>query len=176
MSRRSGDVARLECGDPAEVARFDSYVVRGPQADDCWIWRGAIADDGYGRFWVRRDGVARVIRPHRYAIARWVGPVPADLIAMHDRCDNPICVRAVEFGGRSPHVVLGTQAENLSTMGSKGRGGGMRPAWKRLGLDRAQRVARSRALRDAVRDGWDGAAVSAALLHSAHPTLFDAEP
>jgi hypothetical protein len=32
-----------------ELARFESNVVRGPGADDCAIWVGAIGADGYGR-------------------------------------------------------------------------------------------------------------------------------
>ncbi|WP_420367101.1 hypothetical protein [Curtobacterium sp. L1-20] len=30
--------------------RFWSHVVKGPAPADCWIWTGAIGDDGYGRF------------------------------------------------------------------------------------------------------------------------------
>jgi hypothetical protein len=37
------------------VDRFWSYVVKGPSLDDCWIWTGAIAEDGYGRFWTHTD-------------------------------------------------------------------------------------------------------------------------
>lgn len=37
-----------EC-DIAEVARFFSRVVAGPGRQDCWLWTGAIGDDGYGR-------------------------------------------------------------------------------------------------------------------------------
>jgi len=35
--------------DMAEVARFFSRVVAGPGRQDCWLWTGAIGDDGYGR-------------------------------------------------------------------------------------------------------------------------------
>jgi hypothetical protein len=52
---------------PDEVARFWRHVVKGPGERDCWIWVGAIGDDGYGRFWTTRDGRARVLRPHRVA-------------------------------------------------------------------------------------------------------------
>ena len=31
-----------------ELARFEALVVRGPGADDCGIWKGAIGGDGYG--------------------------------------------------------------------------------------------------------------------------------
>ncbi len=30
-----------------ELARFEALVVRGPGADDCAIWKGAIGGDGY---------------------------------------------------------------------------------------------------------------------------------
>lgn len=29
--------------------RFFSYVVKGEETHHCWIWTGAIGDDGYGR-------------------------------------------------------------------------------------------------------------------------------
>lgn len=53
---------------PDVATRFWSHVVRGPKADDCWLWTGAIADDGYGRFWLTDDGRQRVVRPHRLAL------------------------------------------------------------------------------------------------------------
>ncbi|WP_172544872.1 hypothetical protein [Nocardia otitidiscaviarum] len=160
-----------------EVARFEAKIVRGPAVGDCWIWIGALGNDGYGRFWVTRDGMDVMVRPSRYAVALATGePVPPDLVAMHDRCDNPICVRAAWVGTSPPHVVLGTQADNLSSMGSKRRGGGQRPLWKHDGLTRAERVARSKALRDAVRTGWNGDAVRRALLvGGGRPTLFGAD-
>ncbi|MEV0773559.1 hypothetical protein [Nocardia salmonicida] len=163
----------LEVDDVGEIARFERKVVRGPASGDCWVWTGALGDDGYGRFWLMRGGVARVVRPARYAVALYVGPVPGDLVAMHDRCDNPVCVRAATVGGHRPHVVMGTQRENLTSMTEKGRGQGGRPVWQHDGLTRAERVARSQALRAAVRGGWNAEAVHAALLPS-RPSLFSA--
>ncbi len=55
-----------------EVDRFWSHVVKGPCEADCWIWTGAIGDDGYGRFWVQsrlHQMQPRVLRPHRVAWA-----------------------------------------------------------------------------------------------------------
>lgn len=162
----------LAVGGADEIARFDAFVVRGPVATDCWIWTGAIADDGYGRFWIQRDGRQRVVRPNRYALARWIGPVPADRVAMHGVCDNPICVRVEPGSPQRSHVMLGTQSANLASMGAKGRSGGAQRAWMRNGLDREQRAARSYALREAVRNGWDDAAVLAVLSNSGSPGLF----
>lgn len=174
----------LTVGDRAEQDRFWSHVVRGPGLRDCWIWTGAIADDGYGRWWIRRGHLDRVIRPHRYALAIALGGhLGGTGVAMH-LCDNPICVRAEPpaaktgavggaageepLGGRGGwgHVVAGTQSQNLAEMGRKGRGNG----W--VGPTRAERAARSRALRDAIRGGWDRQAVLDALTRTSEPTLF----
>lgn len=31
----------------SDAERFQSYVLRGPTQDSCWIWLGAVSDDGY---------------------------------------------------------------------------------------------------------------------------------
>ena len=98
--RRSALTSRPEwtvaaAGDRVEVARFGAKVVRGPGPADCWLWTGAIADDGYGRFWIRRNGVVRVVRPHRYALALALQVGLDDVeVAEHAVCDVPICVGA----------------------------------------------------------------------------------
>lgn len=163
----------LAVGGPSEVARFDSFVVRGPFESSCAIWTGAVADDGYGRFWLMRGGKQRVVRPHRYALARALGaPLGDDVTALH-MCDNPICVHVTLSGAeRVRHVVDGTQSVNLLEMAAKGRGGGRRQRGLWFGPDRAARAARSRRLREAVRHGWDEDAVQSALLDSDAPTLF----
>lgn len=167
-----------------EIARFWSKVVRGP-GSACWIWSGAVGDDGYGRFSIRRpvlDDRGRalpslrpgrvlmrehVVRAPRYAAAVVAAVMPAaSLVAAHERCDEPICVRAHEglVDGGLAHVVVTTQAENLSQMGRLGRGGGTPRPWHPRGLDRRAQAARSRALRDVVRDhGWDVARMEAAV-------------
>ncbi|MBA8965100.1 hypothetical protein JOJ86_007422 [Rhodococcus percolatus] len=158
--------------DSLERLRFEKFIVRGPRDTDCWLFSGAQSTDAYGRFWISRNGKQRVVRPHRYALAIELGrPLTEDEVALHEVCDNPICVRASGTSGR-PHVVLGTQAQNLAGMGAKGRGGGRGQTWRWYGPDRAARAARSRALREAVRNGWDDEKVQAALLHSDVPTLF----
>jgi hypothetical protein len=53
-----------------ELAPFEALVVRGPGAEDCAIWKGAIGGDGYGRYWVRRGCSERImVRANRYALA-----------------------------------------------------------------------------------------------------------
>lgn len=157
-----------------ELARFESLVVRGPGVNDCAIWKGAIGGDGYGRFWVRRGGGERImLRASRYALAAAQAGTPLEPLvrALHG-CDNPVCVR-VSLPGESGllHVVGGTQRDNMEMMGRAGRGGG-RPAVRRGTAGLAQRRARAVALREAVRDGWDGEAVERALLALREPTLW----
>ncbi len=109
-----------------------------------------------------------MVRTSRYAAAVALqGKVLAAGDLVLHMCDLPLCVRSVTpahlDSGVRPHIVLGTQSENMRRMASMGRGGGRRAIVTR-GAGTAARLARSRALRDAVRDGWDDDAVRAALL------------
>lgn len=168
-----GDDAVLVPGDKREKGRFERFTVKGPRATDCWIWRGAIADDGYGRFSIQRDGRERVVRANRYALALAVGSVDNHTNALHWCCDTPVCVRAEPDHLGTTHIVSGTQAQNLLSMSLKGRGGGAPGGRRWYGADKAERCRRARALREAVRYGWDADAVAQALGDTAGmPTLF----
>jgi hypothetical protein len=105
--------------------------------------------------------VGRVVRAHRYALAASLRgrELPGSALALH-QCDNALGVRVTDPAGAPAgvllHVVTGSQAQNMQRMGRRtipGRGELL-----------AVRVCRSVVLRAAVRDGWDGAAVAAALL------------
>lgn len=146
-----------------EIARFRAFVVQGPGPGDCDIWRGAISDKGYGRFWVMRPGGPTVVSAHRYALALQRGVLEAGECARHLKCDNPVCVRA-RLDASAPHIVVGSQADNVHDRLRKGR--------SRVGVSAAARAARARRLREAVAGGWDADAVQAALLYSEEPTLF----
>lgn len=151
----------------ATTERFLSHVVKGPAAGDCWLWVGAIADDGYGRFWL--DG--RTLRPHRYVVDLVTpGVLTAESVVEH-LCDNPICVR---YAGdpSSDHLAVSTQAANLARMAALGRGGGSSAMRRFRGLDRRAQAERSRRLRDAAREGWNREAINAALAGD-QPGLFD---
>lgn len=155
--------------DHEEVRRFWAHVVKGPGAGDCWLWTGAIADDGYGRFWLRRPGRRPlVVRPHRYvvALAHQIDLNTVE-VSEHLVCDVPVCVRA--DATELDHVWPSTQAANLAGMARRGRGGGAAERHRGRGRDRASTAARSRALRQAVRGGhWDPTAIRAALT-ARHP-------
>ena len=159
-----------------EIARFRNRIVAGPLESDCWVWAGALSDDGYGVFRIRRDGVRRVVRSSRYALALSLGGkvLEPTLFALHT-CDNPVCARTVSLidveRGVAEHVVGGSQRDNMERMVRMRRGGG-RPAIVARGAGVAARSERSRAIRAAVADGWDADRVSAALLGTKQPTLW----
>lgn len=145
--------------------RFWSKVHRGlPGA--CWIWFGAIADDGYGRFYLG-EGAGGMLRPHRYSYAL---AHDVDLSALDELmhvCDVPICVNP-------KHLTPGTHTDNMRDRMRKGRANNG-AALRFRGLPRAVVAARSRALRDEVMaNGWIPERVAAILAgHDADaPTLF----
>jgi len=91
---------------PAEQRFRAKYIV----SDGCWLWTGTTQGRGaYPDFW---DG-KRHVRGHRFAWEQAFGPIPDGLVVMHT-CDQPLCVRPV-------HLRLGTQADNLRDMATKGR-------------------------------------------------------
>ncbi|WP_231108100.1 hypothetical protein [Mycobacterium avium] len=148
----------------AECQRFDSYVVEGPKAEDCDFFTGAIGEDGYGRFFIYRGGTGICVRPHRYALARWLTvPLGPDELGLHE-CDMPLCVKVCAPGAVRQHVVVGSQCDNMRRMARMRRGGG-RTAIPSDGLQACRD--RSVVLRER---GWNRAAVEAAVLGGI-PTL-----
>lgn len=154
-----------------EIDRFWSHVVKGPRETHCWIWTGAIGDDGYGRFWVSRDGRQRVLRPHRVAWSLAEGEsIDLHPVVEHLVCNNPICVRA--DGTLLDHLEGSTQAVNLARISRHGRNGPRGYRGRMLGKEAMYR--RSLALRAAVIDGWDDTRIAnaLALVDQAQEALF----
>jgi hypothetical protein len=147
------------CVDPAihraECRRFDSYVLKGPTADDCDFFTGAIGKDGYEGFFIYRGGAGICVRPHRYALARWLTvPLDPDELGLHE-CDMPLCVKVCDPGAARQHMVVGSQGDNMRRMARMRRGAGRR-AIPSDGLH--ARRDRSVALRAVLREqGWDRA-------------------
>lgn len=159
-----------------EIERFQQRIVVGPLVTDCSVWVGGISDDGYGVFRIRRDGVSRVVRTSRYALAL-ASPgheLAPSVMGLHE-CDNTICVRVVlepdVLRGVPAHVIGGDQRANMARMARMRRGGGRRAILAR-GAGVAARVERARAIRAAVKDGWDQERVAAALLGPRQPLLW----
>lgn len=82
---------------PTVEERFWSKV---DKSGDCWLWLGATARNGYGRFrWNGRAGEA-----HRYAYVITYGDIP-DGCEVDHLCFNHPCVRPT-------HLEAVTHAEN----------------------------------------------------------------
>lgn len=150
----------------ADAERLWRYVVKGPDPDDCWIWTGAVGDDGYGRFWTAGDGIRqRTMRPQRFLYRHLTGiDLPASTMLLH-RCDVALCV----------HVDVDPAVSHLRDAARAGRQRNRFTIEKYASLPRADRVARSRRLRDTVRaHGWDPQLIARALSDagSEHPTLW----
>jgi hypothetical protein len=77
--------------------------------DECWEWLARRAERGYGQY--RHEG--RTVRAHRHAWRLANGPIPSGLLVCH-HCDNPPCCNPA-------HLFLGTDADNVHDMVSKGR-------------------------------------------------------
>lgn len=131
----------------SEPERFFSHVVKGPAPESCWIWTGAISDDGYGIFW-RKDpsnGKDSPIRAHRYALSLIQDDL-ADLHALH-RCDNTLCVKATAQA--DTHLTAGTRAENMIDRSRRGRSNFQgRPTKSKSHRAESARILREVTLRD----------------------------
>ncbi len=77
-----------------------AFWARVDKSAECWLWTGKKTSLGYGQF-----GTAYA---HRLVVGARRGEVVRHL------CDTPSCVRP-------SHLRIGTQADNISDMRSKGR-------------------------------------------------------
>ncbi len=85
----------------------NDFLKNVKKTETCWLWVGHVDKKGYGRF-------AKNSLAHRYSFQLWNGAIPDGLCVCHF-CDNPPCVNP-------KHLWLGTRADNIRDMWSKGRG------------------------------------------------------
>lgn len=94
------------------------------KTDQCWLWLGGKDKKGYGKFSVgpshKEDGTRRnsMVSAHRFSYELEGGSIPSGpgfhgVCVLHS-CDNPSCVRP-------SHLFLGTNADNVHDMDTKGR-------------------------------------------------------
>jgi hypothetical protein len=87
------------------IERF-MQKVQIDESTGCWRWIGATnRRDGYGVFWVNRDGVKNQYA-HIFSYEHKYGPVPDGLVLDHVVCDTPACVNP-------DHVTPKTQQQNF---------------------------------------------------------------
>lgn len=75
----------------------------------CLIWTGTKSKKGYGL--IRIDGTWKLA--HRVSYAFYVGEIADGKIIRHS-CDTPACINP-------DHLLIGTQADNMTDMRSRGR-------------------------------------------------------
>jgi hypothetical protein len=79
--------------------------------NECWPWLAHRNEHGYGTIQSGRKSLLA----HRIVYELVHGPFPMPMKVLH-RCDNPACCNPA-------HLWLGTQADNIADMNTKGRNG-----------------------------------------------------
>ena len=89
---------------PEDIDRFNSYLPSSRTENECWIWEGTRASDGYGKFWLDRKSVPA----HRAAVLLEGREIGKGKIVTHT-CDQPLCVNP-------SHLRVSTHISNMRDM------------------------------------------------------------
>ncbi len=99
---------------------------------NCWLWHGAITDNGYATFTHDR----KTIHAHRFSFLIHRGDIPAGKHVCHS-CDIRNCVNP-------DHLWIGTRFQNMQDAVLKGRiAYGERAGHSKLNTDLVRRIRRS---------------------------------
>jgi hypothetical protein len=110
--KRKGKMVEIARSGNRFVARgeMDRLLSKIKKVKGCWIWTDTPASDGYGKF---QASSGKTERAHRASWRIHKGEIQQGLYCLH-KCDHPLCVNP-------DHLFLGTQADNIKDMISKGR-------------------------------------------------------
>jgi len=101
----------LACTKLDDRKRLTRYLISKSR---CWEWQGSLNYTGYGIVGIGSRLYGRkTVLAHRLAYQVLVEPIPRGLDVLH-KCDNPSCINP-------SHLFLGTPADNVHDMMSKGR-------------------------------------------------------
>jgi HNH endonuclease len=106
-----------------KLCLFWEKVDRSGGIDACWPWLGARSVGGYGKVGVSLPGISKSHLAHRVAWILTNGPIPEDLIVIHN-CDVRYAKKCSDYRRccNPSHVRLGTHADNTLDRVQKGRG------------------------------------------------------
>lgn len=91
----------------------------------CWLFTGALDQNGHGNVRVRINGRWSCRKAHRISYEHHKGPIAEGLVARHT-CDVRNCVNP-------DHLIPGTHKENMQDLRLRGRGANQYGAY---GFDR----------------------------------------
>ena len=93
--------------DKFEFRKFN-FLLCVEEKKGCWIWKGTIGKDGYGKC-----GTFNETWAHRVSFRIFKGKIPKGKCVLH-ACDKPICVKP-------DHLFIGTQQDNIRDKVRKNR-------------------------------------------------------
>jgi len=92
-------------------AASDRFHAKVGRTSECWEWKAAIKDNGYGYFRISKS--LGMISAHKAAWILANGAIPEGFYVCH-QCDNRRCCNP-------SHLWLGTAKQNQQDMARKGR-------------------------------------------------------